>query len=90
MTVLRRAVHRVTKRLDRRAVLMQDVMAQLDIDTDGACTTDVGLEMWGAMRSCAFCGSARRCAMWLTNEADPYGYRAFCPNAGILDHLPRR
>ncbi len=88
--MLRRAVRRFAKRLDRRAGLMQDVMAHLDIDTDGVSRTDVGHEMWGAMRSCAFCGNARRCAMWLTSDADPYGYRAFCPNAGILDHLPRR
>ncbi len=90
MAVPNKFVHHITGLLDRRARLMQDVMAHLDIDTDGVCTTDVGLEMWMAVRSCMFCGSARRCAMWLANEADPYGYRAFCPNAGILDHLPRR
>ena len=87
MTALARSVDRAMRRMDQRAGLMQQMMVHLDIDADSICETDAALAMWGAVRSCTFCGSVGRCMEWLAQDGEKNGYRAFCPNAGILDHL---
>ena len=76
--------------LDRRTRLMPAMFARLGIDAEGGDVTDAGLAMWEAGQSCVLCGSVGRCERWLADGGDTYGYRAFCPNAGIFDRLPRR
>lgn len=84
------ATHRARAWFDRRAGLLPAVMERLDIDTEGALDTDAGLEMWTGWQSCVSCAEAGRCAKWIEDDSDPEGYRGFCPNAGLLDRLPRR
>ena len=88
--------------LDRRSRLLPAMIARLGIDPEGGDMTDAALAMREAGQSCALCRNAGRCERWLGPREgqaegqaedqckDPYGYRAFCPNAGLLDHLPRR
>jgi hypothetical protein len=80
--------------LDRRSRLLPSMIARLGIDPEGGDMTDAALAMREAGQSCALCRNAGRCERWLGQGEDqgndPYGYRAFCPNAGLLDHLPRR
>ena len=84
------ATRRLTARLNRRAGLLPAVIERLDIDTEGALDKDAGLEMWTGWQSCVSCAEAGRCTKWVQDDSDPDGYRGFCPNAGLLDHLPRR
>ncbi len=86
------ASHRVRAWFDRRVGLLPAVMERLDIDTEGVLDTDAGLEMWTGWQSCVSCASAGRCTKWIEDDSgnDPEGYRGFCPNAGLLDRLPRR
>jgi hypothetical protein len=39
---------------------------------------------------CLQCAEWRRCRRWLDGAAPDDDYRAFCPNDGLLDVLPRQ
>jgi uncharacterized protein YjiS (DUF1127 family) len=40
-------------------------------------------------RRCATCNRQKDCSDWLGKGTQDGGYRRFCPNAAILDNLPR-
>lgn len=75
--------------VDQHSDLMCRMMERLGIDIAASAGIARGTVLAGAARSCFFCRQAGRCQAWLDNGAKDAGYRAFCPNAGRFDGLPR-
>ena len=42
------------------------------------------------LRGCRICPNVAACEKWLLSADPAQGYRSFCPNAALLDKLPRR
>lgn len=42
------------------------------------------------LRGCRLCLNVAACESWLLTAHPAQGYRMFCPNAALLDRLPRR
>ena len=56
----------------------------------GLAGVDINGEAWSSkvpQLRCRTCDSWRQCRRWLDSEARDDGYRDFCPNAELLDHL---
>ena len=64
------------------------MLFRLGIDSDG-------LNQMAWLRTCidldcASCGQRAECRLWLADlEADPDGYKRFCPNAGRFEMIDR-
>jgi hypothetical protein len=64
------------------------MMVALDIDLDGLAGPWGGVMLRHLARRCAGCTATADCRRWLGGACpDAAGYRAFCPNAGLLERL---
>ena len=67
------------------------MMLALDICPDQAAELWHGVALTRAIERCLACSTAMECAAWLHNPNRPKdGYRAFCPNAGMLEAARQR
>jgi hypothetical protein len=55
-------------------------------DPQRLASESVSRELARAERSCLSCAAAAACREWL-ESGNVYGYRNFCPNAGLVERL---
>lgn len=71
-----------------RLKLLAGMVDRLGVDEARALL--VGLLVREAEASCMSCVNAAECSRWLAAKDDDDAYRGFCPNAAMLDLLPRK
>ncbi len=74
--------------LVRRLKLLERMIDRLDIDAARSPLVEGVLR--AVESSCLACSQAARCGHWLEGDHPDHANREFCPNAGLLELLPRR
>jgi hypothetical protein len=75
----------MTRRVERQATRMHEVMDRLDVDVAALARTRGG-ELYAEARTrCLTCGTSDKCLRWLDGEAASRERPAFCPNLRLFE-----
>ena len=79
----------MTRRVERQATRMHEIMERLDVDAAALARADKGDAYLQARTRCLTCGTSDQCLRWL--DANPAPARApdFCPNLRVFEHFQR-
>jgi hypothetical protein len=80
----------MTRRVERRATRMHEVMERLDVDGAALARVDRGQVYAQARTRCLTCGTSDQCLRWLDSQA-PLRDQApgFCPNQRLFEAFRR-
>ena len=80
----------MTRRVERQACRMHEMMDRLDVDAATLARLRQGDAYAEARTRCLSCGTSDRCLRWL-DEPHPSAQRpTFCPNLTLFDSCKRR
>jgi hypothetical protein len=75
----------MTRRVERQATRMHEVMDRLDVDVAALARARKG-ELYAEARTrCLTCGTSDKCLRWLDGEAASRERPAFCPNLRLFE-----
>jgi len=79
----------MTRRVERQATRMHDVMERLDVDVGALARARKG-ELYAEARTrCLTCGTSDKCLRWLDSEVASREQPAFCPNLRLFEQYRR-
>jgi hypothetical protein len=74
----------MTRRVERQAARMHEVMERLDVDGAALARVRRGQAYADARTRCLTCGTSERCLRWLDNGPTQIGSPEFCPNLRLF------
>jgi hypothetical protein len=80
----------MTRRVERQATRMHDMMERLDVDGAALARADKGDVYMQARTRCLSCGTSDKCLRWLESEVTPTPSPDFCPNFVIFEHFSKK
>jgi len=80
----------MTRRVERQALRMHDMMDRLDVDRAALIRARQGQEYAEARSRCLGCGTSEKCLKWLDKQPPTDDTPAFCPNLRLFEHYRKR
>jgi Family of unknown function (DUF6455) len=80
----------MTRRVERQATRMHEMMERLNVDCAALARADQGDAYMQARTRCLTCGTSDRCVRWLDSEQAPKRPPDFCPNLRVFEHFQRK
>lgn len=71
------------------SIKLPDMLRRLNVDAGQACELFAPL-LERAATTCAVCPALGVCKAWLAGGGAPEDWRGFCPNARLIECLPKR
>ena len=75
----------MTRRVERQATRMHDVMERLNVDAAALARERQGQAYADARARCITCGTSDRCLRWLDNQCAASERPEFCPNLSLFE-----
>jgi hypothetical protein len=79
----------MTRRVERQATRMHDVMERLEVDGAALARRRQGQAYADARERCMTCGSSDQCLRWLDSRPDARDLPEFCPNLRLFEQFKR-
>jgi hypothetical protein len=80
----------MTRRVERQATRMHEVMERLDVDCAALARVDRGQVYAQARARCLTCGTSDQCLRWLDGQTPLKGQApSFCPNRRLFEAFKR-
>lgn len=80
----------MTRRVERQATRMHDMMERLDVDGAALARARQGELYAQARRRCVSCGTTDKCLRWLDEPLKLGNGPDFCPNLSLFDTYRRK
>jgi hypothetical protein len=74
----------MTRRAERQATRMHDMMDQLNVDRAALVRSRQGQDYAEARTRCLTCGTSDKCLRWLDRQTPPQEAPTFCPNLRLF------
>ena len=75
----------MTRRVERQATRMHDVMDRLNVDGAALARERQGQAYADARSRCVTCGTSDRCLRWLDRQPVSSALLEFCPNLSLFE-----
>jgi Family of unknown function (DUF6455) len=79
----------MTRRVERHATRMHEVMERLDVDGAALARQRQGQGYADARKRCMTCGTSDQCLRWLDSKPATGGAPEFCPNLRLFQQFKR-
>jgi fructoselysine-6-P-deglycase FrlB-like protein len=79
----------MTRRVERQATRMHEVMERLDVDAAALARVRQGQDYANARALCLTCGTSDRCLRWLDSKPASSESPAFCPSLRLFEKYRR-
>ena len=79
----------MTRRVERQATRMHEVMERLDVDVAALARLRQGQAYAEARARCLTCGTSDRCLRWLDSRPVSSEPPAFCPNLRLFEEFKK-
>jgi hypothetical protein len=80
----------MTRRVERQARRMHDMIQRLDVDTAALARLRQGDAYAEARTRCLWCGTSDLCLRWLDSPERRPARPGFCPNLSLFERCKRR
>jgi hypothetical protein len=77
----------MTRRVERQATRMHEVMERLDVDAAALARVRQGRAYAEARVRCLTCGTSDRCLRWLDSRSASSEPPEFCPNLHLFEEF---
>jgi len=77
----------MTRRVERQATRMHEVMERLDVDAAAVARVRQGQAYAEARARCLTCGTSDRCLRWLDSRSASSEPPEFCPNQRLFEEF---
>ena len=77
----------MTRRVERQATRMHEVMERLDVDAAALARVRQGQAYAEARARCLTCGTSDRCLRWLDSRPPSSEPPVFCPNLRLFEEF---
>jgi hypothetical protein len=79
----------MTRRVERQATRMHEMMARLDVNAAALARADKGDAYLQARTRCLNCGTSDKCLRWLDANRVPARAPDFCPNLRVFEQFQK-
>jgi hypothetical protein len=79
----------MTRRVERQASGLHEVMDRLDVDGAALVRADQGEVYAQARNGCLSCGTSDKCLQWIDGPPQPGSRPDFCPNLSLFEAFKR-
>jgi Family of unknown function (DUF6455) len=80
----------MTRRVERQATRMHEMMDRLNVDAAALVRARQGQDYAEARAHCITCGTSDKCLRWLDKHPASGGEPAFCPNLRLFERYRKR
>jgi hypothetical protein len=80
----------MTRRVERQATRMHEMMERLNVDAAQLVRARQGQDYAEARARCITCGTSDKCLRWLDKQPPAGGEPTFCPNLRVFERFRKR